>query len=511
MSDEITVTLTSLEQQKTESISVSRSSTTLSELCEFAVALLGINDGNGNGNGNGNSSGSGSGGVVLTKDGKRLYASSNNGAHSQSQSQSQSQSLASVGIQNGDLIVVVSSSTMNATTTTTATNNRTAPRSNASASVTASAGGLDFSSLLSGLSSNSTPASASASASTSGGLTFNFPPALPMFSQTVPVQYPGISLDDCIARNTNPECFIRVLLSPQHPNLIKELNYHSPTLATRLKTAYRNGNGNGNGNVTAATKIWREHIQKGTMNSTLSKTLSQQKEHQMTQRLRSNPMDVQANEYFSNKIRQQNVEEQYTRMMNENPESMGKVLMLYIDAEVNGHSIAAFVDSGAQSTIMSSKCAERCGLLHLLDTRFEGVAVGVGTGKILGRVHVAEMKVQGIGHIFPCTITIMDSEKGLGDQNMDFLLGLDMLKRHKCNIDLGKNVLVFSVGGGKMETPFLHEKDLSESKGGTKGFDAAKSNQELEDRVKMLSEKKDDDNGNGNSDDNNKPDEVMKE
>ena len=30
-------------------------------------------------------------------------------------------------------------------------------------------------------------------------------------------------------------------------------------------------------------------------------------------------------------------------------------------------------------------------------------------------------------HFFPCTITIMESEKGLGKQNMDFLFGLDML------------------------------------------------------------------------------------
>ena len=42
MSDEITVTLTSLENQTTESISVSLNSTKLSELCEWAVALLGL-------------------------------------------------------------------------------------------------------------------------------------------------------------------------------------------------------------------------------------------------------------------------------------------------------------------------------------------------------------------------------------------------------------------------------------------------------------------------------------
>lgn len=58
-----------------------------------------------------------------------------------------------------------------------------------------------------------------------------------------------------------------------------------------------------------------------------------------------------------------------------------------------------------------------------MDTRYQGMAVGVGTAKILGRVHVATIQ---IGNSF-----FSSSFSILADQNMDFLLGLDFLKRHQ--------------------------------------------------------------------------------
>ena len=473
---------------------MSLTSTKLSELCEFAVALLDLPS---------------SKNIILAKNGKRLYQNVNpgdsgseggnegGGAAAAAAGNEGDNPISSVGIANGDLIIVMPNSTSSSTsntdtnTDTAATRAAASTSTNIATSAAPSSGGLDFSSLLGAATAASNTNTSvtkppSTSSGGSGGLTFNLPPVqLPQFQQTTPVEFDKMTLDDCMERNQNPSCFIQLLFSPNHPNLMKELNYHSPVLANKLKAAHAKS-------PLSAANIWREQMQKSAMNSTLSKTLVKQKEHEMENRLRINPMDQEANQYFGNQIRKNNVDQQYRQMINEFPESMGRVLMLYIDAEVNGHRIQAFVDSGAQSTIMSSACAERCGLLHLLDTRFEGVAVGVGTGKILGRVHIAEMTVKGFGHghIFPCTITIMDSEQGLGDKNMEFLLGLDMLKRHKCNVDLGRNVLQFSVGHEKLETPFLHEHDLIEAKGGTMGFDAEKSNKEIEKLMQDEDDKK---------------------
>ncbi|KAM9759240.1 protein DDI1 homolog 2 isoform 1-T2 [Menidia menidia] len=227
----------------------------------------------------------------------------------------------------------------------------------------------------------------------------------------------------------DPALLQQMLLSNPHElSLLKERN---PPLAEALLS----------GDLERFTKVLLEQQQDRA-----------KRERERIRLLTADPFDLEAQAKIEEDIRQHNVEENMTIAMEEAPESFGQVVMLYINCKVNGHPVKAFVDSGAQMTIMSQACAERCNIMRLVDRRWAGIAKGVGTQKIIGRVHLAQVQIE--GDFLPCSFSILE------DQPMDMLLGLDMLKRHQCSIDLKKNVLVIGTTG--TETRFLSEAELPE-------------------------------------------------
>lgn len=101
--------------------------------------------------------------------------------------------------------------------------------------------------------------------------------------------------------------------------------------------------------------------------------------------------------------------------------------------------------------IVSPETAESCGLMRLLDTRFNGVAKGVGTAKILGRIHSAQMRLSK-NFFLSCSFIVVEGK------GSELLFGLDMLKKHRACIDLRKNALTFD----SEDIPFLAEHELPE-------------------------------------------------
>ena len=98
-------------------------------------------------------------------------------------------------------------------------------------------------------------------------------------------------------------------------------------------------------------------------------------------------------------------------------------------------------------TVMTLQCAKMCNLLNVIDSRFQGVAAGVGAARIVGRVHMCQLR---FGKRMACdlSVTVLEqSSKGAPD----LLLGLDLMRKYQATIDLAKNGMVL---GGEL-IPFV--------------------------------------------------------
>lgn len=67
------------------------------------------------------------------------------------------------------------------------------------------------------------------------------------------------------------------------------------------------------------------------------------------------PLSEEYQKALEDRIRMSNIAENAQYAQEFNPELYSHITMLYIECSINGNEIQAFVDSGAQSTIMSKR------------------------------------------------------------------------------------------------------------------------------------------------------------
>jgi DNA damage-inducible protein 1 len=138
----------------------------------------------------------------------------------------------------------------------------------------------------------------------------------------------------------------------------------------------------------------------------------------------------------------------YDEAYNEIPESFIPVEMLYVNIQINDIPYNAFIDTGAQITIMPLRIAKELGILDLIYKGASNILKGVGTKKSIGKIFKLDIIIG--SSILPCSFTIVEDFP-------DIILGLDMMKTHGCIVDLKKRGM--SVGAD-----FIHFLNSNEMK-----------------------------------------------
>ncbi|KAI5957046.1 DDI1 [Candida margitis] len=167
-------------------------------------------------------------------------------------------------------------------------------------------------------------------------------------------------------------------------------------------------------------------------------------------RLQQDPDNPENQARIMELIQQEAIEENMKLAWDISPESFTSVNMLHLKLKINGVEQIALVDTGAAMTIISPDIAAECGISRLIDKRFQGQAVGVGTQTIDGKIHSVPLEINGTGVELPCSFYVVDTSVGI-------LFGLDMLRRHRCVVDLTRDVLII---GGQFEAKFLSESEI---------------------------------------------------
>lgn len=166
-------------------------------------------------------------------------------------------------------------------------------------------------------------------------------------------------------------------------------------------------------------------------------------------KLQDNPLLPENQSKLMEMIKRERIQKNLQLAYDITPEAFVSTSLLLIRLKISGNETHALVDSGAQKSVLLASVAESFGLHDLIDTQFAGMSRGVGLQHSPGRIHSVAVVLGDTNLALPCSFQVLEV-------GFPVLLGLDMLKAHRCVIDLAKNALVV----GKYEIAFLPEYEV---------------------------------------------------
>lgn len=180
-----------------------------------------------------------------------------------------------------------------------------------------------------------------------------------------------------------------------------------------------------------------------------NETAAQQRYADEMRALQNDQFLEQGQKKLMDMIRRERIQQNLQLAYEITPEAFVNTTLLLIKLNINGHDTHALVDSGAQKSVILAPVAESFGLHDLIDTAFAGMSRGVGQQQSPGRIHSVPVVLGDTNLALPCAFQVLEI-------GFPVLLGLDMLKAHRCIIDLSKNALVV----GQYEIPFMPEHEV---------------------------------------------------
>jgi hypothetical protein len=160
----------------------------------------------------------------------------------------------------------------------------------------------------------------------------------------------------------------------------------------------------------------------------------------------NNINSIDFSDIIDSNSREQMINDNIQKAIEEIPESLTSVNMLYIPSIIKDKELKLFVDTGAQISVMPLEKAFELGIDNIIDYNYQGMVHGVGKQEIIGKIHYTEIQLNDF--LLGCSFTILPDHE-------DIILGLDMLLAHGITIDLKKRCLILC----NTEIPFCEKAD----------------------------------------------------